>query len=32
MFFVYLETTEDLISFLWKHTEEKEVQFGLLLV
>jgi hypothetical protein len=32
IFFVYLETTEDLLAFLWKHTQEKENHFGLLLI
>jgi hypothetical protein len=32
IFFVYLETTEDLLAFLWKHAQEKESHFGLLLV
>ena len=32
IFFVYLETTEDLIAFLWKHTQEKENYYGTLMI
>jgi hypothetical protein len=32
MFFVYLESVEDLLAFLWKHCQEKEHHFGLIMV
>jgi hypothetical protein len=32
IFFVYLESTEDLIAFLWQHVHSKEQLFGTILI